>query len=235
MPGRRLYVDMSALLEAMDSRAAQPAFVFDTLTGEIALALEPDVAPLSGRQSDDSGIVPIPRAVGEPGPGALPTQKHAGRRPGRLSRPATGPPGAIAGTGARLAGHAGHRSPVRAGHRPPAASAGTPRPQRWGSRPWACSISCCSGPLSRIRRRTSSTAASSPPAGSRPRRCSCASPGSCASTTASPGAATWSRPSPTTRSAAPAWCWRERSVRLEVEVAAGLRALFHPTGPVREG
>jgi hypothetical protein len=76
MPGRRLYVDMSALLEAMDSRAAQPAFVFDTLTGEIALALEPDVAPVSGRESDDSGIVPIPRAAGEPGPVAPQTQEH---------------------------------------------------------------------------------------------------------------------------------------------------------------
>src|SRR5512134_2462808 len=74
MPGRRLYVDMSALLEAMDTRAAQPAFVFDTLTGEIALALAPDVAPVSGSKSDDGGIVPVPRAVGEPGPGALQAQ-----------------------------------------------------------------------------------------------------------------------------------------------------------------
>jgi hypothetical protein len=74
MPGRRLYVDMSALLEAMDSRAARPAFVFDTLTGEIALALEPDVAPMSSNDSDDGGIVPIPRAAGDPGPGTPSTQ-----------------------------------------------------------------------------------------------------------------------------------------------------------------
>jgi hypothetical protein len=32
MPGRRLYVDMNALLEAMDSRAEQPAFVFERTT-----------------------------------------------------------------------------------------------------------------------------------------------------------------------------------------------------------
>jgi hypothetical protein len=72
MPGRRLYVDMNALLEAMDSRAEQPAFVFDTLTGEIALALEPTLAPLAGWQDDDEdgGFVPIPRALGEPGPRA---------------------------------------------------------------------------------------------------------------------------------------------------------------------
>jgi hypothetical protein len=69
MPGRRLYVDMSALLEAMDSRAEQPAFVFDTLTGEIALALEPALgAPLP----DDDDIVPIPRAQGEAGPAGSP-------------------------------------------------------------------------------------------------------------------------------------------------------------------
>ena len=67
MPGRRLYVDMSALLEAMDSRAEQPAFVFDTLTGEIALALEPALAPPDGPPPDDDDIVPIPRAQGAPG------------------------------------------------------------------------------------------------------------------------------------------------------------------------
>jgi hypothetical protein len=69
MPGRRLYVDMSALLEAMDSRAEQPAFVFDTLTGEIALALEPALAPPDGPRPDDDDIVPIPRAEGAPAPG----------------------------------------------------------------------------------------------------------------------------------------------------------------------
>ena len=70
MPGRRLYVDMNALLEAMDSRAEQPAFVFDTLTGEIALALEPSWRRLAGWQADDEdgGFVPIPRALGEPVP-----------------------------------------------------------------------------------------------------------------------------------------------------------------------
>ena len=198
MPGRRLYVDMSALLEAMDSRAEQPAFVFDTLTGEIALALEPaaGAAGRPARRRRRRRYRPDPARPGRARPAQPPqTLEDHDRRQEHQTRLLDQALAWLEALGIEPQFElATARRPRPLGR--PGRALGQPAVGLFD-------LLLLGGPEPEPDADRWSAAGSAPPAASRPRRCSCASPGSCASTTASPGAATWSRPRPATRWAAP--------------------------------